>query len=691
MLRLRSPLRAVLVVYALVVSSLSTAGATCQVPHPASFADSELPSPAADSAAAAGSESVTPQRATPQDASHLDARLSLPEIRVTADRLRRARAAVPMATTTIDRRAIENSGAVNLGELLRPIVGVRVATTGGLGAFTPISIRGSSNDQVVVMVDGRRLNAAQGGGVDLSDISLESIERIEVVRGGASALHGPDALGGVINLVTRQAPAGGRGEFKGEFGSFGTRLVSGALAHGGDAADWRLAGRLLLSDGDYAYRDPLGQSTHRANGQLDARNLDGALTMRPAWAGRLEARASHYHAEKGVPGPTQFPSATATQWDDVTAADLELRGPHAAGLEGLLAHGGTRAQLTAQRQERRYADPAYALGAIDDTHRNDSLQGTLRQDRPLGRLGVLSVGADLRHEHLVSTTDGDRTRRTGSLWARHAFTAGTDARGWTLMPAARYDAVQGFAGRISPKLLGRYAPSAALELRASAGGAFRPPSFDDLFQPARASAAGNPDLRPERSRDFDLGATLRRGAAELAVTGFTNRVTDLIQWQPGASGVWRPHNVAGARLLGSEIEAGGDLALPGGGARRLHLTANYTWLDARDAGDDRNTHGKQLTYRARHRLNAQARLPLAAALEMETQWRYTGSAYVTAANTRALPGYWVGDLLVRWQASREAGLELSLLNLTDALFQDFRDYPVPGRQWRLSGRVAVAR
>ena len=96
-------------------------------------------------------------------------------------------------------------------------------------------------------------------------------------------------------------------------------------------------------------------------------------------------------------------------------------------------------------------------------------------------------------------------------------------------------------------------------------------------------------------------------------------------------------------------------------------------------------------HRARHRLNAQARLPLAAALEVETQWRYTGSVYVTAANTRALPGYWVGDLLLRWQASREAGLELALLNLTDALFQDFRDYPVPGRQWRLSGRVAVAR
>lgn len=685
MLRLRSPLTAVLVVYACAMFSLSMAWATCQVPHPASVTDSEPAAPA-DSAAETPTPGLNGVAAPPPAP-----KLRLPELRVTADRLKRARAAVPMATTTIDRSAIERSGAANLGELLRPIVGVRVASTGGLGAFTPISIRGSSNDQVVVMLDGRRLNAAQGGGVDLSDVPLESIERIEVVRGGASALHGPDALGGVINLITRAAPAGGRADFKGEFGSFGTRLMSGALAHGGDAADWRFSGRLLLSDGDYAYRDPLGQATRRANGQLDSRAFDGGLTLRPAWAGRLEARASHYHAEKGVPGPTQFPSPTATQWDDVNAVDLELRGPHAAGLEGLLAHGGTRLQLTAQRQRRRYADPGGALGAIDDSHRNTSVAGTLRQDRPLGHAGLLSLGGDLRHEHLLSTTDGERSRRTASLWARHSFSGGPGAEGgWLIMPAARYDAVQGFAGRVSPKLLGRWAPSAPLELRASVGGSFRPPSFDDLFQPARASAAGNPDLRPERSRDFDLGMTLRRGAASLGVTGFYNRVTDLIQWQPGASGVWRPHNVAGARLLGLELEAGGELPLPGG-ARRLHLTANYTLVDARDAGDDRNYHDKQLTYRPRHRLNAQARLPLTPALDLETQWRYTGKVWVTPANTRALPGYWVGDLLLRWQLSREAGLDLSALNLTDAVFQDFRDYPVPGRQWRLAGRVAVAR
>lgn len=607
--------------------------------------------------------------------------VELPEVVVEAPR-HQARPVLPLATTVIERRAIESSGAMNLGQILRPVVGVRVATTGGLGSFTPISIRGSSNDQVLILVDGRRLNAAQGGGVDLSDVPLDNIERIEIVRGGASAIHGADAIGGTINLVTRGVPVGSESGLRVEYGTFDTRLLSAHLADGRGKADWRLDGRFCQSDGASPFGDVSSiPEASDIRGDLDSKWLSGRVTIQPRWASSVDLSANHESSDKGIPGSVEFTSGTARQSDEFSAAALALTDFRAGGGFVSGPSASSSARFFAQRRRRGYADPDFPLGAVDDRHRNDSWGISAEQQRDFGSRGQMHAGLEGRRDELTSSTDGHHLRNSAAVWARQTVTTGSN-EATELTPALRFDTVEGFGGHLSPMLMARHQVSVPVHLRASVGSAFRPPSFDDLFQPPRASAAGNPDLRPEQSWNGDLGLGITHDGWSFGVTGFVNRIRDLIQWQSGAAGIWRPYNVDGARIIGAEIEASGHLKLAGTG-RRLELEANYTWLDPRETGSASNTAGNVLIYRPRHKVNAQARWPLGF-IAIDTQWGYTGPVFTTRANTKTLPGYLVGDVGAAWTIQPAMTLEAHLLNVTDVEYQDYRDYPVPGREWRLA-------
>ena len=129
------------------------------------------------------------------------------EVVITATRRRQEALDVPRHVTVITTREIERSGARNLGDLLERSSGVRVADYGPEGAIQVLSLRGSSATQVLVLVDGLRAPGSHGG-ADLSLIPLEGVERIEIVRGGASALYGADAVGGVVNIITRKQAEG---------------------------------------------------------------------------------------------------------------------------------------------------------------------------------------------------------------------------------------------------------------------------------------------------------------------------------------------------------------------------------------------------------------------------------------------------------------------------------------------------
>ena len=224
---------------------------------------------------------------------------------------------------------------------------------------------------------------------------------------------------------------------------------------------------------------------------------------------------------------------------------------------------------------------------------------------------------------------------------------------------------------------------ASVLLRASAGLAFRPPTFDDLFWPARATAAGNPDLRAETSRDADAGITVTalHGHAQLGIDVFARAVDDLIQWSPGAAGIWRPHNIGRAHLAGFEGEVRSEVPLAHGWI--LQGTGTLTHLASQDATGEPNVDGKELPYRPNWTGAASVIVARPHAGEIEALWRFIGDAWVTRANTKLLPGYDLFDLRARAHVLPGVTMDFALINVFDEPARDFRDFPLPGRTWEL--------
>lgn len=583
-----------------------------------------------------------------------------PPVRTTAPRIPPP---APGARTVLDRAWLDRVDPIDLGEALAPVAGLRVVD-GGDGVTRSVAMRGLRADRVAVLVDGRPLNVAQGGGVDLQPLDLEGVERVEITRGAVGALYGPDALGGAVNLVRRRE-RGGEASLRVLGGTDQRLSLRGRTGWAGE----RWSGDAVLRL-ETVTPDLDGRRSRSEGGGGRAR-----VAHHPRWANAIETSVAYRRDVRAVPGSIDFPSPEAGREDRYAEAQMAVNGATLPGAPGIWDAG-----LTGSSTTREYRDPVHPLGAIDDTHRNDRLRADARW-RTEGEPGLLDVRAEAVRDRLQSSTDGQVGRdRVGT-----SITGGRRAGPWAGTATVRWDALSGFSPRGTFRLgverrLGT-GDSGVWTLRAGGGSGFRPPTFDDLFWPARASAAGNPDLRPERAVDLDSGIGFERDDLRLTANAFGSRVRDLIQWVPGADGVWRPHNIGEARLVGAELE---------GTAHRGGWTADaaVAFLDATDATDDPVTGGNELVGRARWTLFGQLAWTRGA-------WTLLGGARsvsrvpVTAANTKYLDGYALAHAGVRWQAAAAWRFDLEARNLFDVRYQDLRGYATPGREILLGFRYAL--
>jgi outer membrane cobalamin receptor len=575
--------------------------------------------------------------------------------------------AVPIPRSIVGDAAIDRRPGGDVGELLASLAGVRIASIAGPGTGTGASIRGSSTEQVLVLVDGRRWSTAQGGGADLSSLPLDFVSRVEVLRGGASALWGTDALAGVVHVRTREVRPGAAG-FRASGGSRGEQRVAGWLSK---RTPWgtrtRVGASLFAASDSYA---PSGSST---NGDISRTEAD--LRTDLAVGGHAaRVNLSAFLAERGVPGSDEFPSPTARLRDSRISGALRIETSDTPD-------GDAFVDLSWFRAERTYREPGAAFGPVDDRHRNARFAGDARFPAQAGPVAlVASTGASL--DHLLSTTDGDRRRVLGYASLRAGSRGRLLGRDLTATAALRVDAIEGFAPTVAPRagVSWELLPRRAV-LSASAGLSRRAPSFDDLFWPARATAAGNPGLRPETGRDLDAGVLLSRlpGGARLEAHAFLRDIHDLIQWTPGAAGIWRPHNIGRARIFGWEAEAAA--AFPLGHSLSATLSGTVTRLDARDRTGEPNTHGMELPHRAPWSGSAGVIVRHASLGEIETVWRGVNRVFLTRSNTKALGGRLLGDLHLRIPVRPDLRAVLSVTNLTDRDARDLRQYPLPGRSF----------
>ena len=193
------------------------------------------------------------------------------DVTVTATRGHSLITEVPSSVNIVSQEEIELKNPQNLAEALQNVPGVTIKDYGGLGNSKSISLRGSSDSQVLVLLDGQRLNNPQSGSVDLNQISLEGIEKIEVVRGGNSALYGSDAIGGVINLISKKHKMDKnptQGELKIGTGSFDLYTFEPSLNFKIRNSRISTSYKYLSSKGDFPYTDNYGESAARVNSDI---------------------------------------------------------------------------------------------------------------------------------------------------------------------------------------------------------------------------------------------------------------------------------------------------------------------------------------------------------------------------------------------------------------------------------------
>jgi outer membrane receptor for ferrienterochelin and colicins len=514
---------------------------------------------------------------------------AIEELVVTGTRAPRDRSRDPLATKVIDRSDIEASGAEDVADLLQQVPGVDVRPS-FLGS--ELRLQGMDPDQVLVLIDGQRLNGRVGGAIDLSRIPVDSIERIEIVEGTASALYGADAMGGVVHIITRSGDDEVRANLHARGGTVGTGDGSAGLSFGDDRAAIRLdAGLHRNAAFDRRPEDPATTGDANTQGQFSSRGdlklgADGHVALLGSYSRR---------DQQGVDGDgttAVFDRRNLVEEVRATVDPRWVTDPNGQ-LTGHLGISYYRDQYVLDQRGSTYLDDQQET-------RDLLLQGGLQVQRLVGShdllLGVEGIGESLQAERI---DQGGAQRQRIGAYVQDEWRV---ARPLVLLPSGRVDTDSTFGSWPTGRIAARLDPSDALRLRASVGNGLRAPSFrEQNLRFANASVGyvieGNPDLLPERS--LQASASLDAQVAEvgnLSVSGFWNEVTDLIAVGTLAASPGRLRlgyvNISDATTRGGEVATSAKLG-PG------ELSLSYTFTDAIDRSLARPLEG-----RARHRATA---------------------------------------------------------------------------------------
>lgn len=517
------------------------------------------------------------------------------EIVVTASRTEQPADEAVVAVEVISRGAIERSGAESVAELLEEHVGVQVDRS-FRGAT--LEMQGLSSDYVLVLVDGQRAIGRVDGGLDLSRFPVDRIERIEVVKGASSALYGADALGGVVNIITRGADEDLEADARVVYGTFSALDVAGSVAGVAGPMELRLSAGWHRADAyDLSPADP-GTS----GSAFDAVEVDGRASYALDEGSKWIASASYWQrALDGVDA-----SSVATYDRKNRQRQLALT----VGPDLRIASGG-RLRITAHGAAfyDQYLRDQRGASTLDEVQETQEQIGQIsaQLDHLVGPDHLVSVGAEGLFQRFASDRleQGSGTRGRVAAFVQDEWDV---FEGVVLVPGARVDVDSQFGAYATPKLALRVTPFERVVFRANVGRGFKSPSFKDLFLVFENPTAGyvvqgNPNLGPERSWSFQAGVEVRpHRVVRVTVDTFRNDVDDLITpVSRGRTGAGEPElftyvNVAEARTQGIESR----LRLRA--AASLEVEVGYRLLEAID-----ETTGLRLEGRAAHRFTVTAR------------------------------------------------------------------------------------
>lgn len=477
--------------------------------------------------------------------------------------------------TVITREEIEKSGKVYVIDLLRGQPGLSVNQSGPSGRTASVFMRGSNSNHVLVMMDGVQLNSPTTGQADLADLTVESIERIEVLRGPQSVLYGSQALAGVINIVTK---AGGKpglhGEARAEFGTNRTFYETAGLS-----GDWKK----FAFSGSGSRLDSRGPSQN--NGFENTRGF-GHGKIEVTENSDLDVAFHYDHAIVGIEdGPfLQDPNASdrTVEQDLNTQYNLSLTDWWQQSVKYAFFHEH-EVSFDPPDPGTSQTESPYNLFQLGVQRHTLDYQSDFR----IGDFDVVTMGYQFDYATGLSKQDGGFSKivRNHGWFAQNELTLWEI---WTVAAGVRIDKNDLCSAEASPLVsTGLWIAKTMTKLKGSFGKGFRAPSFNEMFYPG----FGNTSVQPEKNWAWDAGFEQfywgKKGS--FSASYFHNSITNLIQAVEVSSYVYEAQNVARATTQGVELE---NRITP---FKDFTIYANYTYTDAMDKST-----GKRLIRRPWH-------------------------------------------------------------------------------------------
>jgi len=570
----------------------------------------------------------------------IQAQTKLEPVVITATRIAEPLGTALRDISAIDADTLRSAGIIDITDALRLLPGVELSANGP-GATPSIFLRGANSNQTLILIDGQRIGSSFSGLSALQHINVDQIERIEVLRGPAASLYGADAVGGVIQIFTRQdrtmAVRASAGEWRSS--QLSANLGVGDAGNGLSINLSQNASRgynAIVNPNDYSYnpdRDGYRFNTVQANGAL-----------MPTSALRLALSAFETRGTAQYDGDAHFNDRLKSVVNNIAASvDYHV---NSAWLSTLRVGAGG---------EKSAFDSTFP-GTYQTRHDQLAWQNTFRVSSALSLLG----GLERRHESVTSTDVLPvTTRQTTSALVGGDWTVNA----WRINTSVRLDDSNQYGARTTATGSLGYRFTPALRATINAGTSFKAPTFNDLYYPGYA----NPNLKPERGQTVDAGLHWLSGTSKLSATAHHNNVSDLIQFECDVNFNCAPQNVSNARLQGLTLAA---LTRIG----RIHIDGSVDFSQPRDT-----TANKDLARRARQhgalKISGDI-LGVTSGLEVAA----SGKRYDNASNSRVLPGY----VLLNVHASRvivpgvRVGVRVE--NATDRDYQLAYGYATGGRR-----------
>lgn len=545
------------------------------------------------------------------------------DVVVTASRTEQEIKETPTAAEVISREELERTGSNTITEALKRSANINV-TQSAMG--NNVSLRGMNNNQTLILVNGRRIRTEDtndsANKYELNRVNMANVDHIEIIRGAASSLYGSEAMGGVINIITKKEakPSVTVG------GDWTTHETDGYVHMAtGKVGKWAVD-----IDGKYSKTRNWGYlgSTAQSYG-VSMMGMSGTYTM--------DTQTTNQYGERYfVDVDARYELAKAKELDfffDYMKEDLESRSMTyhyltmlpmfnnrnmvTAGYTNLFDHERWTAGVGYKGRDKQgdyelrtyytefkknqkvyynyYSGVAHRAGELSsqDEMKFKSVVTEGKRSLQLGDKNLLTFGGEYRNEKYDSTRlTGDADSHYEAIYLQDEWMPNSR---WTVIPSVRYDHSGDFGGKTTAKLGSTYKLSKAARLKANVGSAYRAPTASELYMDwshnSYATIKGNPDLRPETSVNFDFALEAEQGKTSGKVGYFRNRVKNLIDYENLGGTTYQFININNAVIQGIEAEAKQKLG------NKFSLKTGYAYLDAYNSDTD-----VRLANRARHNI-----------------------------------------------------------------------------------------